>query len=58
MKLSQREHEERKLKQVIDDLYAELPQCDIQLETSLLQKVKIITAIAKDLEETIEKMDA
>ena len=50
------EHEESKLKKVIDDLCAELPQCNIHLETPMLQKVKIITAIAKDLEETIEKM--
>lgn len=46
------------LTQMIEDLYAELPQCNIQPETLLLQKVKIIAAIAKDLEETIEEMDA
>ena len=55
-KLSQKEHEERKLKKVIEYLCAELPQCNIQPETSLLQKL-IIIAKAKDLEETIEKMD-
>ena len=58
MKLLKKEHEENKLKHAIDDLCAELPQCNIQPETPLLQKVKIITAKAKDLEETIEKMDA
>ena len=43
---------------MIKDLCVELPQCNIQLETPLLQKVKIIAARAKDLEETIERMDA
>ena len=42
---------------MIEDLCAELPQCNIQPETSLLQKVNIIVARAKDLEETIERMD-
>ena len=36
----------------------ELPQCNIQPEALLSQKVKIIVAWVKDLEETIEKMDA
>lgn len=56
-KLSKKEHEENKLKQVIDDLCVNLRQCNIQPETLLLQKEKIIVARAKILEETIEKMD-
>ena len=53
-----KEYEETQLKQTIEDLYAKLPQCNILLEAPLLQKVKIRVARAKDLEETIEKMDA
>ena len=58
MKMSKKEHEKNKVKQTIEDLCAKLPQCNIHPETPLLQKVKIIVARAKDLEETIEKMDA
>lgn len=56
-KQTQKEHEESKLKQVIKYLCAEIPQCNFQPETPLLQKVKRITASAKDLEGKIEKMD-
>ena len=38
---------------MIEDLYVELCLCKIQPENPLLQKVKIIGARAKDLEETI-----
>lgn len=57
-KLTQKEYEEKRLTQMIEDLCKKLPKCNIQLETPLLQKVKIIGARAKDLEETIEWMDA
>lgn len=43
---------------MIEYLCAELPQCKIQPDTPLLQKVKIIGEREKDLEETVEKMDA
>ena len=43
---------------MIEDLCADLPQWNIQPETPLSQNVKIIASRAKDLEETIEKMDA
>ena len=57
VKLTQKEYEKRKLTQVIRYLCVELPKCNIQLETPLLQKVKIIATRAKELEDTIEKMD-
>ena len=46
------------MKQTIEDLCLEIPQCNISLEVVLSQKVKMIVARAKDLEETIENMDA
>ena len=35
----------------------ELPQCNINPKASFLQKVKVIVGRAKELEETVEKMD-
>ena len=46
------------MKRSIEYLYVELPQCNTSPNALLSQKVKIIVAIEKDLEETIEKMDA
>ena len=57
IKLMKREYEERQLKWSIEYLCVELPQCNIAPDTPLSQNVKIIVARAKDLEETIEKMD-
>lgn len=37
---------------------AEKPQCHIDPEAPLLQKVKVIVGWAKNLEEKVEKMDA
>ena len=42
----------------IEDLCLEFPHCNIPSNAALPQKVKIIVSRAKDLEETIEKMDA
>ena len=41
----------------IDDLYAKFPHCQIPSDVALPQKLNIIVARAKDLEETIQKMD-
>lgn len=57
-KLTQKEEEECRLTQAIEDLSVELPRYNIQLEAPLLQKVKVIMGRAKDLEETVERMDA
>ena len=57
IKLMKKEYEEIQMKQTIEDLYTELPQCNISSDASLSQKVKIIVARAKDLEEIIKKMD-
>ena len=46
------------MEHTIDDLCAKFPQCNIPSDVALPQKLKIIVARAKDLEETIEKMDA
>ena len=43
---------------MLADLHVELPQCNIQQQAPLSQKVKIIIARENNLEETIEKMDA
>lgn len=45
------------MKQKIEDLCVELPQCNISPDAPLSQKVKTIIAKAKDLKETIERMD-
>ena len=58
IKLMKQEYEESQLKQSIEDLCTKLPQCNISSEAPLSQKVKIIVERAKDLEETIEKMNA
>lgn len=58
IKLVKQEYEESQLKQLIEDLCMELPQCNISSEAPLSQKVKIIVAREKDLEEAIEKMNA
>ena len=51
------EYEEIQLKRSIENPCVDLPQCNISPGTPLSQKVKIIVAREKDLEETIEKMD-
>ena len=43
-KLTQKEYEESQLKQMIEDLCVELPQCNISMEASMSQKVNIIVA--------------
>ena len=53
-----KEYEESQLKKTIEDLCVALHQCIISPEALLSQKLKIIVAREKDLEETIEKMDA
>lgn len=58
IKMMKQEYEESELKRSIEDLRTELPQCNISLDAPLSQKVKINVAKTKDLEETIEKMDA
>ena len=58
IKLMKKEYEESHLKISIEYLCMELPQCNISPEALLSQKVKIILARSKDLEETIQKMDA
>ena len=56
--LAQMEEEECRLTQTIEDVCVELPRCNIQPESSLLQKVKIIEDREKYLEQTVERMDA
>lgn len=46
------------MEKTIDDLCVEFPHCNISSNAALPQKVKIIVARAKDLEDTIENMDA
>lgn len=46
------------LEKMINDLFVQFPQCNIAVDATLPQKVRIIVSKAKDLEETIEKMDA
>lgn len=43
---------------MINDLCAKFPHCNIPVDVVLQQKVRIIVSKSKDLEETIEKMDA
>ena len=57
IKLMKQECEESQLKRSIEDICVELPQCNISPNAPLSQKVKIIVARAKDVEEIIEKMD-
>ena len=57
VKLVEKEEEEHMLKQVVTDLCAELPQCHINLEALLLQKVKVIIGRAREIEAKVEKMD-
>lgn len=57
-KLTQKEEEECRLTQVIEDLNVELPCYNIQPKALLLQKMKVIVGRAKALEEIIERMDA
>ena len=45
------------MEKTIEDLCTKFPQRNIPFDATLPQKVKIIVARAKDLEETIEKMD-
>ena len=46
------------MEKMIDDLCTKFPHCNILADAALPQKVKIIVSRAKDLEETIKKMDA
>lgn len=57
VKLMKQEYEESQLKRSIEDLYVELPQCNISPDAPLSQKFKRIVAREKYLEETIEKME-
>ena len=43
---------------MINDVCVEFPHCNILANVALPQKVHIIVSKAKDLEDTIEKMDA
>ena len=45
------------MEKTINDLCAEFPHCNIPADAAFLQKFKIFVSKAKDLEETIEKMD-
>ena len=56
--LVQEKYNATQLEKTINDLCAEFPHCNIPVDVVLLQKVRIIVSKAKDLEETIEKMDA
>ena len=55
--LVQEKYNTSQMEKTINDLCAEFPHCNIPTDDALLQKVKIIVSRAKDLEETIEKMD-
>ena len=46
------------LEKTINDVCAEFPHCNIPANVALPQKVRIIVSKAKDLEDTIEKIDA
>lgn len=52
------EYEETQFKQSIEDLYVELPQCNISSDAMFPKRVQRIVAREKSLEETIEKMKA
>ena len=56
-KLVMEQYNTSMMEKTIEDLYAEFLQCNIPPDATLPQKVKIIVARAKDLEETIEKLD-
>lgn len=56
--LVQENHNATKLEKTINDVGVEFPHCNILVDVGLPQKVRIIVSKAKDLEETIEKMDA
>lgn len=45
------------LEKMINDVCVKFPHCNIPADAALPQKVRIIVSKAKDLEETIEKMD-
>ena len=47
-----------KLEKMINDVCEDFPHCNIPTDTALPQKVCIIVFRAKDLEETIQNIDA
>ena len=57
-KLMMEQYNASLMEQPIHHLCAEFIECKIPSDVALPQKLKIIVARAKDLEETIEKMDA
>ena len=55
--LVQEKYTVTKLEKMINDVCVEFPHCNIPVDAGLPQKVRIIVSKAKDVEETIEKVD-
>ena len=55
--LRQYEEREQDLSEVLQNIALELPQCNIDFSLPLMQKVRRIVDRAKDLEETMVKME-